>query len=88
MAQQNLFADPALAERDAAEAALFRELRRIGRERCTGWVTVYIEAVAVYKGHITAKVWLNGRPVCVLDRSDVECAARDLWDQVAPQETR
>lgn len=84
MAQQNLFGDAAQAARDEAEAALYRELRRIGRDRCTGWVTVYLETVVVYGPNVSARCWLNGKFASVLNRADVETAARDLWDQVEP----
>lgn len=83
MAQQNLLNDAEQAARDEAEAALHRELRRVARDRGVVWPTVHVQRVELFKGNITAQVWLNGRAACVINRTDIETAARDLWEQVA-----
>lgn len=82
MAQQNLLDDAEMAARDEAQAALHRELRRVARDRGLVWPTVHVQNVALYKNAITANVWLNGRNACVVNRADIETAARDLWEQV------
>lgn len=83
MAQQNLLDDAEMAARDEAEAALHRELRRVARDLGLSWPTVYVQRVELFKGAVTANVWLNGRPACVINRADIETAARDLWEQAA-----
>ena len=82
MAQQNLLNDAEQAARDEAEAALYRELRRAARDRGVIWPTVYVQRVELYRGAVTAQVWLCGKAACVINRADIETAARDLWEQV------
>lgn len=86
MTQRDLFGDARENRRLEVQGLLHTALRSLARHYSEQRATVYIERVELIEPgeQITACVWLNGKRHCVINRADIEGAARDLWEQAAP----
>lgn len=85
MTQRDLFGDPRENRRLEVQGLLHTALRSLARHYSEQRATVYIERLELGPDdQVTAAAWLNGKRYCVINRADIDSAARDLWEQAAP----
>jgi hypothetical protein len=81
MIQQHLFQEGTNERADEIARELVQQLHAHARHHGAPRPTITVWGVYLYGSAFTANLWIDGKQVGVINRSDVGVAARDLWAQ-------